>query len=113
VLSALHISFGPAVGRCAGKTTPDDAMKARCRPTSTCQPVGSREDLRGSATFSVADAYTIVFFLWSKHSGDRREHHKKSVQRCSSARRAAPLPRRSSRSLSSDDGTRRSGARQR
>jgi glutathione S-transferase len=80
--SAIHPSFGALFVAARTKTQPDETQRATVQSNLDLfdRLLSGKRFVLGDS-FSAADAYTIVFFLWAKSfSLQTGENHKRAVQ---------------------------------
>jgi glutathione S-transferase len=80
--SAIHPSFGQLFAAARTKTQPDETHRSTVQSNLDLfdRLLAGKRFVLGDS-FSAADAYTLVFFLWARNfSLQVGEHHKRSVQ---------------------------------
>ncbi len=80
--SAVHPSFGPLFAAARSKTSADETQRSMVQSNLDLfdRWLGGKPFVLGD-TFSAADAYTIVFYLWAKSlSLQPGENHQRSVR---------------------------------
>jgi len=80
--SAVHPSFGPIFAAARNKTSADETQRSTVQSNLDLfdRWLGGKPFVLGD-TFSAADAYTIVFYLWAKSlSLQPGENHQRSVR---------------------------------